>query len=227
MFDLDQAMADWRRQMLAAGIKTPETLKELEIHLRDDVEHRIRSGLSMEQAFDGAVQQLGSANELKGEFVKAAGLKHRHYIYRWLGFGIGLFALGVAFCYFALIPAALAASRTYAQWLGFTPAQWNVGEYTGFVCRFMLGMGLGFEIPVVILTLVKIGVVNYRILSNARKYVIIINLILSAVLTTAEVTTQLIMFLPLQILFEVGIWTAWYWERQDKKREAAAGANPR
>ena len=70
MFDLDQAIADWRRQMLAAGIKTPEMLKELEIHLRDDVEHRIRCKLSVEQAFDRAVQQLGSANKLKGEFAK-------------------------------------------------------------------------------------------------------------------------------------------------------------
>jgi hypothetical protein len=225
MFDLGQAIADWRRQMLAAGIKTPETLKELEIHLHDDVEHRVRCGLSVEQAFDKAVQQLGNGNKLKGEFAKTAGLKHRHYIYRGLGFGIGLFVVGVTFCYFALIPAALAASRMYAQWLGFTPAQWNAGEYTSFVCRFMLGMGLGLEMPVMILTLVKIGVLNYRFLSRARKYVIVINLILGALLTTPEVTTQLIMFLPLQLLFEVGIWTAWYWERQERKCVQATGPN--
>ena len=225
MFNLDQAITEWRQQMLAAGIKTTEALKELETHLRDDVEHQIRSGLSVEQAFDSAVQQLGSANTLKAEFAKTAGLKRRHYVYRGLGFGIALFMLGMAFCYFVMIPIALVASRTYSQWLGFSPAPWKTGEYTSFVCKFMLGMGLVFEIPVVILTLVKLGVVNYTFLSKARKYVIVINMILGAVLTTPEVITQLIMFLPLQILYEVSVLTAWYWERQEKKCETAAGAN--
>jgi hypothetical protein len=45
MFNLDQAIADWRRQMLAAGIKTPVPLEELEIHLREDVEQQMQSGL--------------------------------------------------------------------------------------------------------------------------------------------------------------------------------------
>lgn len=222
MFNLDQAIAEWRRQMVAAGIKIPEALKELETHLRDDVEHQILSGASAEQAFDMAVQQLGNAHTLKAEFAKTAGLKQRHYVYRGLGFGIGLFPLGVAFCYFVLIPAALAASQKYSQWLGLSPDQWQAGEYISFVCKFMLGMGLGFEMPVVILTLVKIGVVNYRLLSKARMYVIVINLILGAVLTTPEVITQLMMFLPLQILYEVSVWTAWYWERQEKQRSTAA-----
>ena len=209
MFNLDQAIAEWRRQMVAAGIKTPEALKELEAHLRDDVEHQMLSGVSAEQAFNTAVQQLGSANTLKAEFAKTAGLKRRYYVYRGLGFGIGLFLLSAAFSYFAFIPAALAASQKYSQW--------QAGEYIGFVWRIMLGMGLAFEIPVVILTLVKIGAVNFRLLSKARSYMVVINLILGAVLTTPEVITQLLMFLPLQFLYEVSVWTAWYWERQEKQ----------
>ncbi len=151
-------------------------------------------------------------------------MKERHYAYRGLGFGLTLFLVGVAFCYFALMPVALAASQKYSQWLGFSAFQWKADDYISFVCKFMLGMGLGFEMPVVILTLVKIGVLNYGILSKARKYMIVVNLVLGAVLTTPEVITQLIMFLPLQALYEVSIWIAWYWERQDKKREAAAAA---
>ena len=148
--------------------------------------------------------------------------KERFYVYRGLGFGIGLFMLGVAFCYFALMPVALAAAQKYSQWLGFSATQWKADEYISFVCKFMLGMGLGFEMPVVILTLVKIGIVTYDMLSKGRKYMIVINLILGAVLTTPEVITQLIMFLPLQVLYEISVWVAWYWERQDKKREAEA-----
>jgi len=48
----------------------------------------------------------------------------------------------------------------------------------------MLGMGLGFEMPVVILTLVKIGILDYALLSKGRKYMIVVNLVLGAVLTT-------------------------------------------
>jgi sec-independent protein translocase protein TatC len=150
-------------------------------------------------------------------------MKERKYVYRGLGFGVGLFLFGVAFCYFALMPLALAASQRYSQWLGFSAFEWKADDYISFVCKFMLGMGLGFEMPVIILTLVKIGVLNYRLLAKGRRYMIVINLVLGAVLTTPEVITQLIMFLPLQLLYEISIWIAWYWERQDKKRAASIG----
>src|SRR5439155_4787965 len=144
-------------------------------------------------------------------------MREKKYVYRGLGFGISLFFFGVAFCYFALMPVALAASQRYSQLLGFAAYQWKADEYISFVCKFMLGMGLGFEMPVVILTLVKIGVLNYSILSKGRKYMIVINLFLGAVLTTPEVVTQIIMFFPLQALYEISIWVAWYWERREKR----------
>jgi Sec-independent protein secretion pathway component TatC len=223
MFELEQAIAEWRRQMVASGVKTSELLNELEAHLRDDLEHGIGSGLSAELAFSAAVQRLGRAAALRGEFAKEERARRRHFIYRGLLFGIGAFWLGAAFCYFGMIPIALASSKAYSQWLGFSTLGWNTREYMRFVCRFMLGMGLCFEMPVLVLTLVKIGVLDHRFLSQARKYVIVANLVLGAVFTTPEVITQLLMFLPLQLLFEVSVGVAWYWERQDKKREAAAG----
>ena len=79
-------------------------------------------------------------------------------------------------------------------------------------------MGLGFELPVVILTLVKIGVLDYAMLSKARRYMIVINLILGAVLTTPEPITQLVMFVPLQVLYEMTVWIAWYWDQPDRAR---------
>jgi sec-independent protein translocase protein TatC len=147
-------------------------------------------------------------------------MREKKYIYRGLGFGFGLFMMGVAFCYFILMPVALRASVQYAQWLGFAASQWRAEDYISFVCKFMLGMGLGFELPVVVLTLVKLGVIGYKQLSAARRYVIVINFVLGALLTTPEVITQVLMAIPLQILFEISVWVAWYWERQEKKREA-------
>ena len=135
-------------------------------------------------------------------------IRERKYIYRGLGVGVGLFLTGVAFCYFALMPVALAAAQMYSNWLGLGALQWRAEDYISFVCKFMLGMGLGFELPVVILTLVKIGVLSYSTLSKARRYMIIINLILGAALTTPEPITQLVMFVPLQGLYELTVWVA-------------------
>ncbi len=161
-----------------------------------------------------------------GNFVfPALKIHEKKYVYRGLGFGIGLFLTGVCFCYFVMMPVALAVSAKYAEWFGFKANQWRAEEYIAFVCKFMLGMGLGFEMPVVILTLVKIGLLNYRILKSARRYVIVIAFVLGAVLTTPEVITQVLMAVPLLLLYEISVWVAWYWERQDKKREAEAQAD--
>jgi hypothetical protein len=74
MFDLEQSIAEWRQQMLAAGIKTPVPLDELESHLRDDVERQVHEGLGERQAFEIAVERIGQASCLKAEFKKATGM---------------------------------------------------------------------------------------------------------------------------------------------------------
>ena len=150
-------------------------------------------------------------------------LKERKYVYRALFIGGGLFLIGVSFCYVVLMPVALAASQMYSQWLGLGAMQWRAEEYISFVCKFMLGMGLGFELPVVILTLVKIGVLDYAMLRGMWRYMIVIVLVLGAVLTTPEVVTQILMAVPLYMLYEITVWIAWYWERRDRKRALQAG----
>jgi sec-independent protein translocase protein TatC len=151
-------------------------------------------------------------------------MKEKRYVYRGLGFSVPLFVVGACFCYFVLMPVALSASQLYSNWLGFSATMWRAEEYISFVCKFILGMGLGFEMPVVILVLVKIGILDYQMLSKGRRYMIVINLILGALLTTPEVLTQILMAVPLQLLYEITVWIAWYWERQEKKREAVESA---
>ena len=72
MFDLEQAISEWRRRMLAAGIKTPMTLDELESHLREDLDREMQLGLSGEEAFQVAVKRIGTPVSLKCEFAKVA-----------------------------------------------------------------------------------------------------------------------------------------------------------
>jgi hypothetical protein len=72
MFNPEQSISEWRKQMLAAGIKTPVPLEELEIHLREEIERQIKSGLNEQKAFEVAVGRLGQASSLKTEFKKAS-----------------------------------------------------------------------------------------------------------------------------------------------------------
>jgi sec-independent protein translocase protein TatC len=162
-----------------------------------------------------------------GEFVMPAlKIVEKKYFFRAFCFGTVLFLLGVSFAYFIVMPAALKFAELYANWMmtdSDSVPYWQAEPYWSFELKFMFGMGAGFELPVVLLALVKIGLLNYAKLKAMRRYMIVINLILGALLTTPEVFTQVCMAIALQVLFEVAVWIAWYWERQEKKREASTG----
>ena len=74
----------------------------------------------------------------------------------------------------------------------------------------------------IILLLVRFGILDYAKLSKARPYVIVLNFILGAVLTTPEVFTQLIMAIPLTIMYEACIWIAWFMERRKRTSPQAS-----
>jgi hypothetical protein len=71
MFNLEQSIAEWRKQMLAAGIKKP-VQEELESHLREEIERQMKSGIGRQQAFEVAIKTIGRGAELKKEFKKAS-----------------------------------------------------------------------------------------------------------------------------------------------------------
>jgi sec-independent protein translocase protein TatC len=155
--------------------------------------------------------------------MPALKMKEKKYVRRAFGIGVGLFLLGVCCCYFFVLARALKFAELFALWMGVKVPEWRAETYFSFVTKFMLGMGLGFELPVVLLALVKIGILDYGKLSAMRRYMIVINLVLGALLTTPEVFTQVVMAIVLQALYEVSVWVAWYWERKEKKRAAAEG----
>jgi hypothetical protein len=106
MFNLEQSIADWRKQMLAAGIKTPVPLEELEIHLREEIERQTISGLSAQQAFGIAVKKIGHALELKREFKKVSASMEMQKIIKLAGV---IFVAVALFCpLFMFLPFLLA-----------------------------------------------------------------------------------------------------------------------
>jgi sec-independent protein translocase protein TatC len=157
-----------------------------------------------------------------GQFLlPALRKKEKDFIYRSLGVGIGLFLAGVAFCYLWVLPATLKASAAFSEWEGFSADQWRAEEYMSFICKFMLGMGVSFELPIVILAMVKIGLLDYPKLAKFRAYFVIVNLFLSALISPgADIFSMVMMAIPLQVLYEISLWIAWFWYRAEKKQEA-------
>ncbi len=72
MFDLEQSIADWRRQLHAAGIQFPVPLEELEMHLREEIERQMKSGLTGQEAFEISAHRIGQPEKLRVEFMKTA-----------------------------------------------------------------------------------------------------------------------------------------------------------
>jgi hypothetical protein len=125
MFDLEQDIADWRKQMLAAGIKTPVPLDELEIHLREEIERQMKSGLDGQNAFGISVQQIGQPEMLNREFKRS----ERTFMKRTLIILAGIFGVLVGMA--LIMPAA------------------HLYKEQGMVHNALIGFGWG--IPVVLL----------------------------------------------------------------------------
>ncbi len=160
-----------------------------------------------------------------GQFIlPALHVSERKFLFTWLGWGVFLFLAGVLLTYFVLLPLALRASIEYSSLLGFDAYEWRAEEYISFTCKFLLGMGLGFQFPLVVMTLVKLGILHYRQLAHFRRHVIVASFIIGALLTTPEVLTQVAMAVPLCLLYEICIWLAWFWERKQRRKEPAAPA---
>jgi len=153
-----------------------------------------------------------------GFVVPAFKPKERKVVFLWFFWGAFLAICGVLLTYFILLPVALRAAVKYSDLLGFNSTDWQAGQYISFVCKFLLGMALGFQFPLIVLLLVKMGLVTTKQLAHYRRHVIVLTLILGAVLTTPEPITQVAMAVPLYLLYEICIWISWYWDRQKRKR---------
>jgi sec-independent protein translocase protein TatC len=125
-----------------------------------------------------------------------------------------LFLLGVLVCYFWLLPKTILFFFRDTQSLGWAPT-WTVQQYYSFVTKFVLGFGMAFELPVVVLALVYFGLITYKFMARTRPYAIVLIFILAAIIApTPDFLTLLAMALPMSLLYESCIWIAWLMERR-------------
>jgi sec-independent protein translocase protein TatC len=131
-----------------------------------------------------------------------------------------LFILGAAFSFFVLVPAALRASVLFNQLLGFAPL-WTAASYYGLLTWMVLGVGIAFQFPLVILILVYVDILSKDKLVNFRRYSIVLFLAIGAIVTpTTDPVTFILLALPMSLLYELAIVGAARIERL-KARQAA------
>jgi len=137
-----------------------------------------------------------------------------------IGVSFILFLIGVVSCYYWLLPKTILFFFNDAESMGWMPA-WTVREYYSFVTRFTIGFGLAFELPVVVLALVRFGLVTFAFMQRTRPYAVVLIFVLAAVITpTPDVLTLLCMGFPMYALYESCIWIAWLMERRKRRAQA-------
>ena len=115
-----------------------------------------------------------------------------------------LFIGGMAFCYFLLLPNAINFLFTFGSEV-FEAAP-RASEYISFVTTFILGVGLVFEMPVIIFAITSIGLVKRSWLAKQRRYVVLLVFVLGAVITpTPDPFNQTLVAIPMYLLFELGL----------------------
>jgi sec-independent protein translocase protein TatC len=115
----------------------------------------------------------------------------------------GLFLAGVAFCYFFVFGKVFAFINQFAP-KSITPAP-DIEAYLGFVLTMFVAFGVTFEIPVVVVVLARFGIVTIEQLKQARPYVVVGAFVVAAIVTPPDVVSQLMLAIPMCILYEVGL----------------------
>ncbi|MGH8806246.1 MAG: twin-arginine translocase subunit TatC [Noviherbaspirillum sp.] len=117
-----------------------------------------------------------------------------------------LFLAGVAFCYFLVFGVVFKFINNFApQSIAVAP---DIDSYFGFVMTMFVAFGLTFEVPVVVIVLVRMGLASVEQLRKVRPYVIVGAFVLAAVVTPPDVMSQMLLAVPLCVLYEAGLLVA-------------------
>jgi sec-independent protein translocase protein TatC len=147
--------------------------------------------------------------------------KEKKYVFLiipWIGL---MFAGGVVFGYFILVPPAVRFLLSFGT--DIATAQIRIGNYISVVTRLLLAIGLVFEMPVVTTFLARLGIITGRWMASKRKWAMILAFVVAAIITpTFDPVNQTLVAAPLIVLYELSIWLARIF---GKKRRAAAMAD--
>jgi sec-independent protein translocase protein TatC len=129
-----------------------------------------------------------------------------------------LFVLGIGFCYFFVFGKVFAFIHDFAP-KSITPAP-DIEAYFSFVITMFLAFGITFEIPIVVIVLVRMGIVSLERLRDARPYVVLGAFVIAAIVTPPDVVSQFMLALPMWWLYEAGLFMARFIGPRSKPDEA-------
>lgn len=134
-----------------------------------------------------------------------------------------LFLAGASLAYFFAMPVALHFLLGYQGNIGGVSQEAlpGVGNYLDFVTKFLFGFGVAFLLPVLLMLLERAGIVTRTQLAAGRRYAIVAAFAIAAVLTPPDVVSQLILAIPLVLLYEMALIAIWFTERR-RNRQAPA-----
>lgn len=115
-----------------------------------------------------------------------------------------LFFLGVSFSYFVIAPLSVYFFFNY-QITEMIQNNFNFASYISMITNALLGIAIVFELPIIIYFLTKIGLVTPQFLRRYRKYALVIVLVISAIITPPDIVSQIIVTIPLMVLYEISI----------------------
>jgi len=137
--------------------------------------------------------------------LPALDLRERRLLLPAFTVGALLFLAGVTFCYFLVLPQALGFFQDFNRWLGLQTS-WTMASYTDFVLQMLVGFGLSFELPLIMVILARLGILQRAVVVDHRRHAVVILLVLAACVTpTSDPFNLALMFVPLYGLFELGL----------------------
>jgi len=146
--------------------------------------------------------------------------KERNALWPALTIGFGLFLGGVLFAYFYVLPNVLTFFYEWGKEMGISN-DWRIGYYISFATTFVLIFGVAFELPVVVMAFVKIGLLNHSMMRETRSYAILAIFVIAALITpTPDMMTLSLLAVPMVILYEICIWLSYFHEKKVNKLEA-------
>ncbi|HEY4485185.1 MAG TPA: twin-arginine translocase subunit TatC [Nitrospiria bacterium] len=154
--------------------------------------------------------------------------RERRFALPFVALGSLFFVMGLLFCYFVVAPFALQFLVGFGAQQGLK-AMFSIGLYMDFLLKFLLAFGLVFELPLAITLLARLGLVTPGFLARHRRYAVLVNAMIAAVLTpTTDVFNMMLMMGPLLVFYEIGILGARLFGRKPMEdrvpEEAESGA---
>ncbi|MDH5164188.1 twin-arginine translocase subunit TatC [Heyndrickxia sp. FSL K6-6286] len=144
--------------------------------------------------------------------------KERKVTLSYIPAAVLLFLAGIAFSYFILFPLILKFMMQLSSQMNINPVI-GINEYFSFLFQITLPFGLLFELPIVVLFLTRLGIITPMFLAKVRKYAYFLLIVLAAFITPPDVMSQIVVAIPLMILYEISIWLSKIGYRKSKAAE--------